>query len=512
MRLNFRSQITQVFYSTNTMGVIKRQGIKQSVVTYVGMLIGAVNLLVLYPLALTKEQIGITRFVLDTAVLVSPFLFWGGAELIVRFFPKFKDEEKGHRGYLFFLHLVFGVGILTLLLLSFLFRDNVLTYYGEKSELFTDYLPFVLPLAFLLTSAAIFTSYASNFQRIVVPSIFNELVPKLGMAVLVGALLLQWIDFSGIFWGQLAFYGLILLGQIWYVASLGQLHFRPDFSFLKKPLLKEVTSFGMYGLVGTLGSRIGERINTIMLGTIATLGDTGVYAVAFFLSDAIDAPRRAISRISSPLISDKWNAGKLDEIQEIYQKSALNQLIVGLGLLLAVWVSVDEVFTLMPNGESFRQGKYVILILGLARVFDMLTGVNTEIISYSKFYKYNFYLVILLAVCSIGFSNLFIPIFTINGAALATLVSLSLYNLFKFLLLWLKLKMQPLTWPVFWVLVIGGLAYLVVSCFPDFSSALLGIFLKSSTALLVFGGMVLFFRLSPDINQLVVAASKKVFK
>lgn len=494
------------------MGVIQRQGIKQSVVTYVGMLIGAVNLLWLYPLALSKEQIGIIKFVLDTAVLVSPFLFWGGAELIVRFFPRFKDDQHGHHGYLFFLHLIFGVGAVTLLLLNWMFRGQVLSFYVEKSELFGQYLPFVLPMAFLLTSAAIFTSYTSNFQRIVVPSIFNELVPKLGMAMLVGIFLLQWIDFQGVFWGQLAFYGLILLGQIWYTASLGQLHFRPDFTLLKKPLLKEITTFGLYGLVGTLGSRIGERINTIMLGTIATLGDTGVYTVAFFLSDAIDAPRRAISRISSPLISEKWNAGKLNEIEEIYQKSALNQLIVGLGLLLAVWVSVDEVFSLMPNGETFRDGKFVILILGLARVFDMLTGVNTEIISYSRLYKFNFYLVILLAVTSIGFSRWFIPIYTINGAALATLASLTIYNLLKFIFLWVKLKLQPFSWPVLWILVIGLLAYFAATLLPLIESAhpLVRLLLKSSVASAVFGGMVWYFKLSPDINQLVEKAWKKV--
>jgi O-antigen/teichoic acid export membrane protein len=398
------------------------------------------------------------------------------------------------------------------LVLSFLLNGKLLDFYSSKSMLFEEYLPFVLPLALLLTSAAIFTSYASNFQRIVVPSIFNELVPKLGMGVLVLAFLSQWIDFHGVFWGQLTFYGLILIGQIWYVASLGQLHFRPNFAFLKNPLLKEVTTFGLYGLVGTLGSRIGERINTIMLGTITTLGDTGVYTVAFFLSDAIDAPRRAISRISSPLISEKWNAGKFDEIQEIYQKSALNQLIVGLGLLLAVWVSVDEVFTLMPNGESFREGKYVILILGLARVFDMLTGVNTEIISYSKLFKYNFYLVILLAICSIGFSQLFIPIYTINGAALATLVSLTIYNLLKFIILWVKYRLQPFTWAVVWVLAIGILAYLAAAVLPqpENGNPLFWLLIKSSITTVVFGGFVWYFKLSPDINQLLEKAWNRV--
>lgn len=491
------------------MGVVKRQGIKQSVVTYVGLFIGAMNLLFLYPLALTKEQIGITRFVLDLAVLISPFLFWGGADLIVRFFPKFKHQESGHRGFLFFLLLIFGTGVLTLLALNFFLGEHLFSFYSGKSALFQDYLPFVVPLAMLLTSAAIFSSHASNFQLIVVPSIIGELMPKLGMGLLVLLFLVGWIGFSGIFYGQLAFYLLILFGQIWYIASIGQLHLKPDFAFLKKPLLRQVSSFGLYGLVGTLGSRIGERINTIMLGTIATLGDTGVYGVAFFISDAIDAPRRAISRISSPLISEKWNAGKLDEIKEIYQKSALNQLIVGLGLLLAVWVSIDDIFAIMPNGNLYKEGKYVVLILGIARVFDMLTGVNTEIISYSKFYRYNFYFIILLAVCSIVLCKIFIPIYNINGAALATLVSLTLFNLLKYIVLWAKLKMQPLTWPILWVMIIGAFSYLAIALLPTTGMPFLNLALKPMLCVLLFGGLVLYFKLSPDINQLAARLLKR---
>jgi O-antigen/teichoic acid export membrane protein len=493
------------------MGVVKRQGIKQSIVTYISMAVGAANLLFLYPLALSKEEIGIINFVRDTAILVTPFLFWGSVELVVRFFPTFKDPEKGHRGYLFFLHLIFLVGTITLLTLSFFFKDELLGFYADKSPLFLSYLPFVLPMAFLITHAAIFSTYASNFHRIVVPSIFNELIPKVGMAFIVIAFFFQWINFGMIFWGQLAFYAVILICQIWYVRQLGELHWRPDFRFLNFPLIKEVTVFGLFGLVGTLGSRIGERINTIMLGTIASLGDTGVYAVAFFLSDAIDAPRRAISRISSPLLSEKWKTGKMDEIEEIYKKSALNQLIVGLGLLIAVWVSVDEIFAIMPNGEDFREGKYVILILGLARVFDMLTGVNSEIINYSRFYKYNFYLIILLALCSIGFNKLFIPIYQINGAALATLISLTLYNVIKFILLWVKLKMQPLTWAVLWVFACGAIAYYIPALlFPKLQIPLIEIALKSSLSLAIFGGLVIYFKLSPDINALVLAGLKKI--
>lgn len=484
------------------MGVVKRQGIKQSIVTYVGMMVGAVNLLIIYPAAFSKEQIGIINFVRDTAVVISPFLFWGGAELIVRYFPKFKNKAKGHHGYLFLLHLIFGIGVTTLLILYFLFGENLLAFYSQKSFLFKEFLSFVLPIALLLTYASLFSSYASNFQRIVVPNIFNELAPKVGLSILALSFLFHFILFKDVFYGQVMFYGLILFAQIWYVWHLGELHLRPDLRFPSKPLIKDMTTFGLYGLVGNLGSRIGERINIIMLGTISTLGNTGIYAVAFFISDSIDAPRRAISRISSPLLADKWHEGKLDEIQEIYQKSSINQLIVGVAMLLMVWVSVDEIFRIMPNGELFAGGKYVILILGLARIIDMVAGVNSEIISYSRYFKINFYLIIFLALFSLVLNLYLIPKYQIVGAALSTLFSLTIFNLFKLIFLKWKWNLQPLTWSTLWVLLVALGTYFATISLPGIHNDFIEIAVKSSFAAVLFSALVLYFNLSADITQL----------
>ena len=494
------------------MGVVKRQGIKQSVVTYVGMMVGAVNLLVVYPAAFSAEQIGIINFVRDTAVVLSPFLFWGGAELIVRYFPVFKNSKRGHNGYLFLLHIIFAIGVVALLSLYLIFNEKLLAFYGLKSELFSEFLPFVLPMALLLTHAAIFSSYASNFQRIVVPNIFNELAPKMGLGLLGLSFLLHFLLFRDVFLGQIIMYGLILLAQIWYVRHLGELHFRPDLKFPSGPLVKDMTTFGLYGLVGNLGSRLGERISTIMLGTISTLGNTGIYTVAFFISDSIDAPRRAISRISSPLLADKWAAGKMDEIEEIYQKSSLNQLIVGLALLLAVWVSVDELFQIMPNGETFAAGKYVILILGLARVIDMMTGLNSEIISYSRYFRVNFYLIVSLAVFNIIASLILIHKYQIIGAAMATLISLTLFNAVKFSFLKWKWNLQPFSWPTLWVLLAGLGAYFITSLLPSIGHPLLSIVIKSTLSLVLFGAAILYFDLSHDITQLVRSGVERLNK
>ena len=65
---------------------------------------------------------------------------------------------------------------------------------------------------------------------------------------------------------------------------------------------------------------------------------------------------------------------------------------------------------------------------------------------------------------------------------------------------------------MFWVLAIGILAYLAAALLPqpEHASPLLWLLLKSSTTTLIFGGLVWHFKLSPDINQLIEKAWKKV--
>ncbi|MEK7257934.1 MAG: polysaccharide biosynthesis C-terminal domain-containing protein [Bacteroidota bacterium] len=253
---------------------------------------------------------------------------------------------------------------------------------------------------------------------------------------------------------------------------------------------------------GNLGTRLTDRLNGILLPLLSSLSDGGVYMVGYFISEAMDAPRKAISRIISPLISEKWSLGKLAEIEDLYKKSALNQLIVGLALLLAVWVSVDDLFRIMPNGEAFSRGKYVILLLGIARLVDMATGVNTEILSFTSHYRYNFYLTIFLGVFNLAANLLLIPIYKLNGAALAALLSVTAYNLLKFFVLRWKMRIQPFSVRMVLAVSAAGVAWLAVSWLPEFDSAFLGVLVKSPVALAIFGGLVLGLKISPEVNGL----------
>ncbi len=488
------------------MGVVKRQGIKQSIVTYAGVVIGMVNVLFIYPAFLKEEELGIINYVRETAAMLSLFVFLGSTELVVRFFPYFKDEGKKHHGFLFLLLSIVGLGCILLLIGLAVFRHQILDWFSHKedADLYLQFVYFIPPFTLLIAIGNLFLLYASNFHRIVIPAFINEILPKVGVPLLVSVYFLEYLSFEYIFWGSLVIYAAMVAGQIWYVWHLGHLHLQPDFKFLKKSMLKDMAHYSLFGFLGGLGSRLSsDFINVFMVGTLSTLANTGVFVIAYFIGNVIDVPRKAISRIISPLLADKWKDGRLEEIKELYQKTSINQLIVGLWLFLVIWVSIDEIYRIMPNGEAYVAGKAVVFLLGIARVADMATGANSEIISFSKYYRYNLYLILLMAAVHITASLVFIPRFEIVGAAMATLISIVLFNLAKYAVLKWRLNMQPFTWQTLWATVFAGVAYLLASLLPASGWALVDAVLKSGLLTLVFGALIWYFKVSSDLNDLV---------
>lgn len=498
------------------MGIIKRQGIKQSIVTYLGVGIGMLNVLFIYPAFFERSEIGVLSWVRETAAMLGVFAFLGSLEGIIRFFPHFKDEERKHNGYLALNALIVAAGFSLLCIGWIFFREEILFFFSKKEEaaLYLRYVPYILPFTFFIAYANLFTTYANNFHRIVVPSIFNELFPKIGLPMLAVAYYFRLLSFEQVFWGMLLLHAIIALSNMLYVQHLGQLHFKLDFSFLTRPLLKEMVSFNLYGFLGSLGSRFSsDFIGIFMVGTMSTLTNSGVFYIAYLISNVIDVPRKAIAKIAAPLLAEKIKTNNWSEVQELYQKTSLNQLIIGLGMLLAVWVSIDEIFRIMPNGHLYEAGKMVILILGTGRVVDMMTGVNSSIISFSKYFRWNFFLILFSAVVNVSGNIVLITHMGILGSALAVLLSLVLFNTAKCLLLYWTMKMNPFTPASLYAILIAAFFGIPISLLAGPTGhALVDLVLKSGGFISFYGAAVLFFRLSPDINQLAETAWATVRK
>ena len=149
---------------------------------------------------------------------------------------------------------------------------------------------------------------------------------------------------------------------------------------------------------------------------------------------------------------------------------------------------MDYLFALMNNGQDLLNAKSVVYILGVATLFDLATGFNSQIISYSKHYRFNIYALLFLAVVTILLNWIFIVYFGwgIEGVALATAVSLTLFNIIKLIFNYRKFGIYPFSKVYISILSIGVLGVFLAWILPDFKNNFLNLFLKPSIVILLF--------------------------
>ncbi len=499
------------------MGVVIRQGIKQSVVTYLGVLIGAVNVLFIYPLTLEKAQLGLWRFIIDTGTLLMPFMLVGANQISVKFFPYFTTENSNrHNGLLSLLLLIILVSSSVVCLLLYFFKETIYQFYQTQSQAFEPVLQYVIPLAFFYALFMMFYGYAQNFKRIAIPYAINSLYIKIGMPLLAIAYYLEIVLFNTLFFGIFIIYIVINISHLFYLKYLGQLSLNLDFTkYLDKSKFSEIMIYAFYATIGNLGSIIVVRIDSFMVSSFMGedgLANNGVYTIASFIANAIATPTSAINAITTPLIAQFWKTNDIQQIKILYQKSSLNLIIVGFGLFACICVGLEYLFQIMPKGEEYAIGTMVILILGASKLFDMATSINNPIIAMSAQYKFNFYALIILAILNIIGNYFLIDLYGIEGAAIASFISLFLFNIAKLIFIWWKFKMQPFTWQCLVAIVLAFACFLVAYFIPETNSAILNLIIKCGTVALLFTTSVLALSLSKDLNKVVKQLSEKIIK
>ncbi len=496
------------------MGIIIRQSIKNSVVTYIGVAIGTLNVLFLYNKFLSTEQLGLYTALTSFPLVFAGFAHLGTPHVGVRFFNQFADSEQKHNGFFGYLILAPFMGFMTFLLVYVSLKPSFESVYSQNSPLLVNYF-WVFPIiTFFLIYQTILETYSKVHLRIVVPAIIREIFLKSTNSCLALLFGFHYITFNQLVLGIILAYFLAVCFLLIYIKILGKLYLRLDFSFIKKPIFKEMYLYGLWTILGGAAATALPHLEKLILpanhGGLAT---TAIFNVALSIGLVISIPRNAIASISDPLLAESWRNNDLEHIAEIYTKSALNLLIVGLLLFLGIWCNIDSIFQLIPNTAIYQQGKFVVLMVGLYSLFDMATGLNSEILKNSPLYKYDLGFYIIRFIILLITNLILIPIYSYNGAALAMLVSIIVYNLVKFVFIKQKLNFQPFNLSTVKVTLLGLLTYGSTLLLPVFTGSfmmlILNILIKSLYICIIFGGGVLLLNVSEDLNKVVKGLKKK---
>lgn len=488
------------------MGVVQRQSIKASLVAYVGILIGAISTIFIYPQVLTKAEYGLWQTLLSRALLLSTFLLLGTGNMVIRYFPRFRDPGRQHNGYLAFLLRIPLVGALVLFALLWVFYPVYESYRLQQEPLLRQYLWIVFPLGLLMALNTILYYYPKNFLRITVPYLFEQVVVKVGQVLLVGFFFWQLIELGDLYRGLIVVMAIPTIGLLFYIQRFGHLKWRVNWSIFDRPLRKELWAFGFFMWIGSFAASIRTNLASAILPDLMGEGgleETAVFGVAFFIAIAIAIPGRSIEAILSAITAEAVQKERWSEVKVLYQRAAKHQFLIGVLLYGGVLVTITDLFNIMPNGAKYVGGIEVVYIIGAASLIDLATGINSQILSLSKFYQWDLWFAILLGVMQIALLYLFVGTYDwgIVGAAWAYFASLGIFNLLKLLFLWIRLGMLPFTGKMLLIIPLGGIAVVLTQLLPNLIVPILNLTFKGGIFVLLFTIGVLSIRISEDANQ-----------
>lgn len=422
---------------------------------------------------------------MSSAEMLVPFVVLGISYSNVKFFGKAQQDGK-HQNML---SLSLALVLINFLVFSAVFL--VIPYFVPeftKMKIWESK-RYILPLVLTLSLSAIFNKYTSNYKRIVVSNILDNLLPKL--ANLGSFCLFFYFGFTeqvalAFFFGMFA---LMLSGYIYYTNKLDKvkLDFNRDY-FKKDGFYKEFAAYSFFGFLGTFGNHM--AINNYMIGEFIGEEEIAIYSILLALVSLISIPQLGLFNISAPIIRKNLADGDMEELDRFHKKTSLTIYFLGAVLFSCIMVGFPFLTHFMPNrGDSLRMYEPVIWIWGSAVLMDLATGFNGNIISLSKYYKFNIIVMLLLAGLTIGLNWYFIKYTDLSliGIALSTAISVTTYNFIKVLFNYFVFKVSPFSIEMIFVSIICTLAITVAIVLPNFDNNLLNMFYKPAVVLLLIG-------------------------
>lgn len=492
-------------------GVIAKNSFWASVVNYSGSLVGLFTTFYLFPLVFTTSENGVFRLFIEMGALLAGVAQMGTGYSIWKFFPRFKDDG-GHNGAGFWLIVIPLIGFVMVGLMLLWGQPLVVKYLIENSGDFLPYYYWLIPVVFFFVFNTVFEIFLAALGNIVYSSFLRENVVRILLGLLGWCYYIGVVDFDQTMYSIPAVYCVVMLLNLGYLLRKTSLSFMPNLQFVREQegLKGEFYRYTGYLFLTYVAMLVLQRMDFLMVSSMKGSADTGIYAIAVNMAVLIEIPTRSILQIANPKLSEAIHVGDRQEIERLYQKTSLNQFILGALALLLIWVNIDVFYHFMPNGQVYETGKWAVFYLGVGKLCVLLQGNSAAMLIFSKRY----YLSLLLNAVSIAVGVLLnqylIPIYGINGAALATAGVWLASGIVMAILVYMVYGMQPVTRGVILSILLFAVVFVINHYWVVTAGGTLQILLWASVKSLVLVGAALFFILRFRLSEDVYSMAKKM--
>lgn len=492
------------------MGIVRKQSIISSIFTYLGFAVGAINILFLFPKYFTPEEIGLTRILLDISLLFATLCTLGAVPMIIKFFPfyqKFLPYKKND------LPLIsFGLAIIGMISFGLIvpeLKPWIIRKFGSRSPLFVNYFDLIYPLTFTITLFSILEAYMWSLKKTILPNILKEFSIRLFTTLLIILFIFEILNYESFIYGFSWIYAIPVLTLFYVLKKERAIPFNLELSNVTKRISGKIFTFAGFLFSASILNIIARTNDTIILASQSKggLSDAAIFTIATYLVTVMEVPQRSLVSIATPFISEAMQKRDMQKIDRLYKKTSLNLMIAGLGIFGIILLNLNNINTIL--GPSYLTLSSIVIIAGIAKIIDLSTGMNTQILLLSKYWRLDFFTNILLVLLSIPFNYFLTKKFNSLGPAYGNLIAIVIFNFIRFMYIWRIFKIQPFSYNNIKTIIAFLLSVTIIYLIPTQSELYFDILLKSFLFLIIYALITFKWKISEDLNEVLLGILKK---
>lgn len=486
------------------MGIVKKQAYKNTIVSYAGMVIAYVNTVLLFPLIkTTTAEYGFYNLIISISVLYSLIASMGVPSILAKYFPFYRTDDRKHNGFIHWSAGLALAGFTGVTILYIVLKPLILSAYSQgKSPLFEQYYYYMIPLSFFVIAF----NYLEMAGRVVYQTIYSNILQNVLLRLLTTVFLVmiafKWINFQDFIFLYIGSNGVISLLLLISIIASGNFSHQLGENKFKAIQKREIINFGVFTLISSAIYVLLQKVDTLMLSSMAGDSVQGVYSWYFNIALVISVPAQALSRTTYAIVADAWKAKEMDRIAEVYYKTSIVQMVFGALLFVGIIVNRENLYAIVKHKE-YVDPKYfdIFLLIGLGFLVDITGGLNIYIISTSHKYRLITWFVLAASIFCVCLNNVLIPEYKGLGAAISYLLTITGLNFATWLYIKYRFKLQPFNYKHLLVIAIAFVSFFAGYYLMRMPNVLLDIIVRSGLTAAIYGGLAYIFKISPDINE-----------
>jgi len=278
----------------------------------------------------------------------------------------------------------------------------------------------------LITGVQMFGAIIRGRGKIYESQVAEKLIRPAGVILVVGIL---WatnaVSIAAIIALSVLIIGFAFLYNLWKSYQLTRTLKKGAFQ------LSDTIRLGAFFALLNTVSVLNSRVDVLMLGWLSELSSVATYNIAVRLSDFMTFSLVLAYTIYAPRIAQLYKNQKLQSLQRLVTQASRWLSLGSLGVLLIYIFAGQQILQLF--GQGYDEGYIALLIIASAQMLSCLTGMSGTFLMMSGLEKFAFYAQLSALLLNMLLNAILIPQYGTLGAAIATAVSIVIWNLIMWL-------------------------------------------------------------------------------